>query len=138
MTKQLSNESSQHMRLIDVLSKTTKREEFELLVGGVITDEDRRLFGPQAKDLIINAILHPAAFPPAPATFSTTAYSAVIDNVVAVGGFDNMDRTVDPDRIDRLLTLSLENGVVEMEEDGRLSVPIEAHDILKSILMQYK
>lgn len=133
-----NSENPQQVKLMDKIGKKTTREEFENLVDGMVTDGDRRLFGPKAKDFIMQAILYPSVFAPAPATFASDAYAFVIDDVVSEGGYDEMDRTVDPDRIDRLLTISLENGVVDMEESGRLSIPKEVQEVLEPILEQYE
>lgn len=125
-------------KIVDALTRTTTRDEFETLVDHLVTEDDTRLFGDKARDFIIQALLYPAVFAPAPATFDSVAYAAVIDDVVADGGYANMDRTVDPERIARLLAISLDNGIVEMQESGRVSMRPAVQELLMNILEQYE
>ena len=50
------------------------------------------MFGPNAKDFVIQSLSYPVAFPPKPNTFGSDGYAFVIDDIVASGGYENMGR----------------------------------------------
>jgi hypothetical protein len=116
----MNNEQGSSSRLVDVINPKMTKDSFEKLVSNLVTDADRKMFGEKVNDLVVQSILYPAVFAPYPATFGTDAYAFVIDDAVAASRFEGL---IDTDRIDRLLTISLENGILEMNEDGRLVVP---------------
>ena len=125
-------------RLVDHLSGQTTKAEFQSLVGGLLTDQDRKIFGKNATNLVAQAIIYPAVFPPYPATLDTAAYGDVVDDVMAAQILSpEEEKFPDTDRVARLLEISLEQGIVEMQQDGRLYVPKDVHKKIKSILLQY-
>ncbi len=124
--------------LIDQLSAQTTKEEFELLVGGILTEGDRKMFGENAASAVAQAIIYPAAFAIYPATMDTVAYGSVIDDIMAEQmSLPEKERFPDIDRVARLLEISIEQGIVEMREDGRLYIPTQVHEKIYPILSQY-
>lgn len=136
-TIKIADVANESTKIIDLVNESTTKEEFEKLIEGLVTSRDIELFGEKAKDFIIQAILFPAVF--AQATFGSDAYACVVDDLFAENGYNDIDRSIDPDRVARLLTVSLENGVVELTEvTGRLLIKPEVKEILYKILMQYE
>lgn len=130
----MDKEKKDKIRLIDILRPNTPKGSFELLVRNIITAEDMALFGDKARDLVAQSLLYPAVFASYPSTFDTEAYAFVIDDAAVAAGYDGL---IDTDRINRLLWISLENGILEMHEDGRLGVPKGVTEIILPILKQY-
>ncbi len=120
--------------IIDFVTEQTTPAQFSDLVKQLVTTADTKLFGPSAHALIENALLYPAVFGPEPLTFDSEAYAAVIDDMVADLGLD----AVDPDRIDRLLTISREAGIVDVDEEGRLLIPATTYHLIGLLLEKYE
>ena len=119
---------------MDRLVIWNSKAQLEADVDQIITEADRKMFGKDVRDLVVQSIIYPAAFAQHPATFDTVAYAAVIEGVTEDMGLEKFD----PNRINRLLQISVENGVIEMVENGRLQVPEEVYKKLRPILEEYK
>ncbi len=96
------------------------------------------MFGENAASCVAQAIVYPAVFGPFPATFDTVAFGSVVDDVMAEQmKLPEKQRFPDTDRVARLLEISLEEGIIETQEDGRLFVPGHVHNIIFPILSKF-
>lgn len=125
-------------KLLDKLSYNTSKQEFESLVGGVLTAQDKVMFGENAASCVAQAIIYPAAFAPFPATFDTAAFGSVVDDIMAEQmKLPEKQRFPDTDRVARLLEIAIEGEIIEMLENGRLLVPTRAYVKIRPILEKY-
>lgn len=130
---------------VDSLSADMTKEQFIDALRGVITDDDRKIFGPNYEDQLIQLVLYPAVFAPFPATFDSNAIAGIVDDFGAADLKKTQNPTLDLEHtntiIDRTMHVasrSVELGVLELNDEGRFFIRPEVANKLKPILDKFE
>lgn len=115
----------------DLLNLQTTKEQFEGVVGQLLSPKDKELFGPEAISKVTVGILYLAPYAPEPATFDENAYEFSV-------GFDDEGNPLKKEEVTRLLQIAKGTGVVKDAPDNRLMVDKDIHPILEKILSYYE
>lgn len=118
--------------IVEIITPQTTVAEFDSLVQGILTPEDQKLFGDKAAELVINSLLYMTSMTPYPATFDSEAFGFIVDSTLS-----DPNEYCDPERIDRLLEIAREQGIVDAQENGRLFITQEVWDKISPILDRY-
>jgi hypothetical protein len=118
-------------QLKDLLNLQTTREQFEEVVGQLLSPKDKELFGSGAISKVTVGILYLAPYAPEPATFDREAYKFSV-------GSDDDGNPLREEEVAQLLQIAKGTGVVKDAPNNRLMVDKDIHPIIEKILSYYE
>lgn len=118
-------------QLKDLLNLQTTRDQFEGVVGQLLSPKDKELFGPEAVSKVTVGILYLAPYAPEPTTFNENVYGFSV-------GTDDAGQPLKKEEIARLLQIAKGTGVVKDAPDNRLMVDKDIHPIIEKIFSYYE
>lgn len=116
--------------LSEQISPATTKQEFEKAVEGLLTNEDKRLLGPDYMERMLTAVLYLVPF--GPADFDYPAYSAIV-------GVDDKNKPLPSQQVKRMFEFAQQQGFISItDRPDRFTVPPNISPILSAILDQYE